>query len=470
MPKTSLGIQRTPGEVLAVGLRRSWSGRVVDQVVRLDLSPFPPELSDSAAPQPFPDAENVIAALPADQVFRREVDVPFRDLRKVEQAAPLEAEESLPVPLENLVCDVHVLERGETGSRALVAAAPIDNVQQLLSDLTDVGVEPSAVDVEALALANVAQLSLSNSGTSLVVDLSPHLCQCVVLEEGKPTSFHAFSAHGAGPDLVDELQLYLSRWAYAQGPAVVYLSGPEALVADTESWAEKLGRPVRQLPFPEKGLQIGSDVQISWPVWAVPLGLALRASGAKVPSRTNFLRGPLAPARGLISPRAVAIGAGAAAGVLLALWGACTWAELSFKDTQYKALQSAIKATLRSAIPDASDSGREVDQMRARVAEMEERDRTLASLADREVAPLRLLKDVSAKVPKDIEVEFRDLAIEEGKLRIEGATTSYEASERIKSAVMASSPRFVSAASEAKDGTKPGEILFKLTVTVGEKR
>ncbi|MBI5446896.1 MAG: pilus assembly protein PilM [Deltaproteobacteria bacterium] len=469
MPKTSLGIQRIHAEAVALRVRKTWKGRVVDEVVRVDLS-APPAEAGSPAPSRFPAAETVVAALPSDQVFRREVEVPFSDARRVEQAAPLEAEESLPIALENLVYDVHPLEKVDGRSRVLVAAAPLEKVAHLVSELKGLGLEPGAVDVEALALANVAQLCLPESGTTLLVDLSAQLCQCVLLEGGKPTSFHAFSARGAGPDLLEELALYLSRWDEEEGPEAIYLSGPEALIADPESWGEAAGRPVRQLPFPSRDLQIGASVQISWPVWAIPLGLALRGLGAKTPSRVNLLRGSLVPTRGFLSPRAVAIAAGVAAAVLLALWGAGTWAEISFKETQYRTLQDAIRETFRATVPDASGTGREVDQLRSLVAELEERDRTLAHLADRELAPLRVLKDLSAKVPKDIEVEFRDLSLEDGKLRIEGATTSYEATERIKTAVMASSPRFTAASSEAKDGTKPGEILFKLTVTVGEKR
>jgi general secretion pathway protein L len=468
MPKTSLGIQRTPGEAIAVRLQRKWKRKVVDQVVRLDLTPGPVGETPSPSGTALPSADTVVAALPSHQVFRRDVEVPFTDPRKVVQAAPLEAEESLPIPLENLVCDVHVLERGESRSRALAVAAPIEKVSQLLSDLKHLDVEPTVVDVEALALANAAQLSLTARTTGLLVDLSPHLSQCVLLEAGRPTSFHAFSARGATADLLEELALYLSLWPRAEGPEAVYLSGPEALVADLEAWSETLGRPVRQLPFPE-GVQVGPSVQMSWPAWAIPFGLALRGSGWKVPSQLNFLRGPLAPARGLLAPRTLAITAGAYAVGLVALWAGGTWAEISFKEAQHRALQAAIRDTLRATVPEASGSGREVDQMRSRVSELEERDRTLARLADRELSPLKILKDLSAKMPKDLDVEFRELAIEGDKVRIEGATTSYEASERIKAAIMASSARFVDAASEARDGTKPGEILFKLTITVGEK-
>jgi general secretion pathway protein L len=470
MPNASLGIQKAVDELIAVRLKRGWGGRVVDQVVRLSL---PGGTGDEGSPSLadlLPEAEAAVTALPADQVFRREVEVPFTDPRRVEQAAPLEAEESLPIPLEHLICQVHPLGRVEGGARALVAAAPVERASELLRDLRKLGIEPLAMDVEAMALATAAAPSLPKERV-LVLDLSSRLCQSVLLDQGAPVSFHAFSAKGTDPELLEELSLYLARWAAEpESPDAVYLSGPEALVTDLGEWSEALGRPVHLLPFPEHMLQVASSVQISWPLWAIPLGLALRASGARGPSRLNFLSGPLAPARDIVSPKRVAVTIAAYLAVLLLLWGAKTWSEVSFRESQYRALQASVRKVLSDTVPDPSPSTREVDQMRARVSELEERYRSLLNLSDREVSPLQILKDLSGRIPKDLEVEFRELAIEEGRIRIEGATTSYEASERVKAEVVASSPRFLAAASEAKDGVKPGEILFKLTVTVGERR
>jgi hypothetical protein len=80
-----------------------------------------------------------------------------------------------------------------------------------------------------------------------------------------------------------------------------------------------------------------------------------------------------------------------------------------------------------------------------------------------------MLRELSARIPRDVDVKFRELAIDRERLRIEGTTTSFSESERIKSLVAKAFPGFASVSSDAKDGDKAGEVLFTLTLTRARK-
>ncbi|MBE0617372.1 MAG: hypothetical protein IH608_05545, partial [Proteobacteria bacterium] len=256
MPKTVLGIQLGATSALVVHLKGGWKSSTVARVARVDLPRADPEeraavLLDAS----LPAAEAVITAVPADAAFPRLVELPFSDRSRVVQAAPLEAEESLPLPLEDLVCHVHILERRGSGTKALLVAAPAARVAALLGELAKAGLEPQILDVEALALASVARRSMPQGENAVVVDLAPGLCQAVALGTDGPWTFHAFSSTGADPALPGEVGAVLERWrADGFGADRAYLSGPGAASQDLAIWSESLGRPVEILPFPGEGL------------------------------------------------------------------------------------------------------------------------------------------------------------------------------------------------------------------------
>ncbi len=200
----------------------------------------------------------------------------------------------------------------------------------------------------------------------------------------------------------------------------------------------------------------------------MPLGFGLREVRRRIPARLNLLVGPRGAA-GEWAWKPLAVRVGIYGAICLALWGASVAAQLSYLRAQYDHLRSAVRQVFRETLPDVTNVVSEVDQMRARVQTLEERARILGSLVDREVSPLRILREISARIPRDLEVEFRDFQVEEGRVRIEGVTTSFDAIDRIK-AELATYPRFAEVAvSDAKTMAGKEKVLFKLAVALGKE-
>ncbi len=203
MPQSVIGLQIRPGRAVAVRVRGGWRGAVVEAV--LSSGTVPGATAEGLGPPVLPDLPPgpVVTGLPADRLFGRTVEVPFRDRSKAAQAAPLEAEDTLPVALEDLVYDVHVLERTPAGCRVFLAAALRRHADALVGVLEGAGVRPAALDAEPFALANVAHAA--GVVPCVVCDLSPDLVQVVWVGPSGPVRFQALSASGSGPEVLDEL-------------------------------------------------------------------------------------------------------------------------------------------------------------------------------------------------------------------------------------------------------------------------
>ncbi len=466
MPKTILGLQVCPTEAIAVHLRGGWKGAVVDAVLRFDLAEGDPWPASG-----LPVADAVVSALPADGAFSRRVTLPFADRAKAQRAAPLEAEESLPLPLEELSCHAHLLGREGGSTTALLAAAPEARVEGLVETLGAAGIRMHALDLEPLALVAVLRKARPAAPPCWIIDLSPRLCQAVTVAPGGPWAFHAFSGASDDPAFFGEVALWVAR----RDPAVptaelAYLSGPDAASQDLAAWSAVLGVPVEVLPLPAENLTVRSPPALPWPAWAIPLGLALREGYAKGASQVNLLQGRFAQAGDVGPWKRRAVTAGGYLAALAALWGAGVWAEVAHRNHQYEVLRASVREGFQRALPEVTTIVSEVDQMRARVEEFEGRAASLGSLVDRDLSPLNLLREFSARVPREIEVEFRDFTVEEGRVRVEGITTSFDAIDRIK-ADLAQYPRFASATvSDAKAGVERDKVLFKLAINLGKEK
>ena len=470
MPRTILGVVLARGEFTAVHLRGGWKGATVTRVEQITTHfGAVDELGSAVLAADLPRADAVISGLASDRAFSRIVELPFSDRAKVVRAAPLEAEETLPLPLEQSVYDVQVLGKTPGGAQAFLAAAGTQAVAELIGDLEACGLRPQGIDVAALGLSAVVRHAAPAEPWVAALDLGHDLHQALLLGPGGPRAFHALSGVDSGAELLAELGGVLGAWGERFAPpAVLYLSGAAALEQDLDAWNQHLGLPVQLLPLPTNVVTTSADGGLAWPAWAIPLGLALKEGYAKGASTINLLQGPFAPTRESGPWHRKAVTAGIYLTLLASLWGAAMWSQVAQKEAQYETLKTTVRTTFQQVLPGVR-AQLELEQMRNQVRELEERAESLGSLVDRELSPLSILREISARIPAELEVEFRDLTVEEGRVRIEGITTSFDAIDKIK-ADLVEYPRFATVVvSDAKAGVERDKVLFKLTITLGRE-
>jgi Tfp pilus assembly PilM family ATPase len=104
----------------------------------------------------LPGGTTVYLALPGDLLTLRVLDLPFADARKIDQVVGYEMEGQIIHELNDIMLDHRVLSArgaeasGEAGCRALVVAARIEEIRELLANLTADGAEPRTLYVAPL--------------------------------------------------------------------------------------------------------------------------------------------------------------------------------------------------------------------------------------------------------------------------------------------------------------------------------
>lgn len=131
--------------------------------------------------------KNVASTLPEDKVFTKVVTFPKLSEEELKSAIKWEAEQYVPIPLEEVSLDYQIVGEVKEGVvekiEVLLVAAPKKLVEKLLKVLKVAGLKPAALETEVLALAR--SLITPDSETILLVDLGARATDLAIVEAGQ---------------------------------------------------------------------------------------------------------------------------------------------------------------------------------------------------------------------------------------------------------------------------------------------
>lgn len=155
MAQRIVALELVGDRVRAAVAERTWNSfklaGLYDKVRADDETDLSGALSRLVAETGQPDI--LISAIPPNQVVKRLLELPFKDVRRLHQVVPFALEEHLPFPVDNgTVAFVRV---GRDGDHTLVLAAMVrkSELQHHLDLLKKAGLDPKTVTLAPLALA-----------------------------------------------------------------------------------------------------------------------------------------------------------------------------------------------------------------------------------------------------------------------------------------------------------------------------
>jgi type IV pilus assembly protein PilM len=173
-----------------VGYRRLPPGAVSHgEVADHDLLSY--EIKEFWASHSF-KGKAVYLGVANQKVVVRLLDFPRMSPEDLKSAIGFEAQDHIPMPIDEAVLDYVVLGPQEEGSdldRILIVAAQQDMISRYSSALRAAGLRPEGVDVKALSLLrSTLPLSLfDDEGAILLLDIGAEITSLVVSQSGTPT-------------------------------------------------------------------------------------------------------------------------------------------------------------------------------------------------------------------------------------------------------------------------------------------
>ncbi|MGB9911063.1 MAG: type IV pilus assembly protein PilM [Microgenomates group bacterium] len=155
--------------------------------------------------------KNVVSALSQDQVYTRLINLPPLSESELESALKWEAEQYVPLPLEEVILSHQVvgkkIEEGKEKIEVILAAAPTRLVEKLIKVLKTAGLTPVSLEMEIAAAAR--SVVYPEIKRAMLIDLGAKATDLAIIEEGKIALVHSLPTGGEALTRALEFELGL---------------------------------------------------------------------------------------------------------------------------------------------------------------------------------------------------------------------------------------------------------------------
>lgn len=145
-------------------------------------------------------SKSVHLALPESQVFTRVIEVPQLSKQELSSAIKWEAEQYIPLPLDQVTMDFSILrESKDTGTnmmQVLLVAAPKILLEKYVSYIEGAGLGVVSIETEIISASRAVSRSVSTVKTAMVVSLGAQTTDLAILRGGVIAFTRSISAGG----------------------------------------------------------------------------------------------------------------------------------------------------------------------------------------------------------------------------------------------------------------------------------
>lgn len=409
------------------------------------------------------DAE-IVASLNGRDISFRGIRLPITDIKKIEKAVSFEAEELLPFSPDELVIDYQAIEKTEKDTAIAIVAAKKEKIAGYLNTLIENGIDPKAIDITPSAISAIAAYYLDQKDTYTVIHIGSADADLAVFH-GKDIRFFRNIPLGEGWEREACNTLYIYQAINREEIRNIYMCGSREMdaILKKELFALCSIEPARI------DLSKGADIKIEGNgEYAKALGLALREADGKG-FKINLRKGELAykkkDAELKKRIRYTSLLAGIAVFLLILNFSVKYYTI----ESRYQGIAKEIRKAFKEVFPDAKNIVNEGQQMKAAVAETKKKLRLLGGRVKGDVTALDIFKEVTERMPAEHRVLLFEFNLEGDKIRLFGETTSFEAADKIKEALLKSSMFKEVAISDAKIGAEQNKVKFRINITLKEQ-
>lgn len=473
---------------------------------------------------PLPPDTAVMVAVPAHLMGYRFLELPFTNAKKIEQSMDFELENHIPLDLEKVWFDYHVLSTDKTTSRILVAYTMLDDFMSLLSLCEKNDLNPRRIggqEADLTLLAHVAMLP--QAGQYALIDFGHHKTSLVIFENKELRHIRTFSvgSHALTQKIAvalgvseaeaerlkcESLELYPSldgntplaavaskmirEWlvtirqslaAYTQSgesrrvEALYTLGGGSRLPGFHKVLSSELKMNVTTLDVlaftPHTLREPASMMPSCAPSLATALGALRRPKQIDINLRRGdyAYRGDIEGVEQGAKAVAVWVAAIVAAGILhysvsyMSLSGRVAQVHKQTTEILGKDLGATVKGKNFSLSSALSIVSGKIDELKKKIGDL--------AGDDAAPSPLAVLAEVSARMPKTddkFKVDIDSLNVTETLVKMDGRTTSFEAVDKIKQA-LSESPQFADIKADNVAKGLKDEVKFSLSLAFAKK-
>jgi Tfp pilus assembly PilM family ATPase/Tfp pilus assembly protein PilN len=469
MPGKILGLDINEDSVTAVQVKSGLKGYQVTACGRVMVNGHDgtEEALKELSQQIDLKSDTYFASISGEHISFRNLQMPFKEQKKIRQTLPFEIETVVPFTIEDLVVDFSMIDRAEQ-SKILAASVRKSYLIEYMAQLRTCGIDPQVMDIRCVP--TVARL-LKEEGTpdhGLFLEIGSKRNTMILFIKRRIVLVRTFASVGdalarsvtdggngdSASTMADQIEseveifctmvqntIHAFKWHNNQSihPEKIFFTGPGALY---EGMGNLLNRHL-DLPVEEINLRgnqkIGMDKDIA-PVWTAPLmdnalALALRDDGKA--QGFDFRKGEFEVKKQYIGVKKELKTWAIFLIIILAFLAADLGVEYYFVKKQYRMLEQNIMEVFRQTFPDVTRIVEPVQQMQIKINESKASAVSFPGMGtDQKV--LDLLKDISERVPSALDVHVTSMVVDPETVRIGGETDTFNTVDSLKNGLQTS--------------------------------
>jgi len=407
-------------------------------------------------------ADISIGSIPAENISYRNLQMPFRDTKKIRQAIVYTVETMVPFPIEDLIVDFTIVDQRDQ-SEILAAMVRRSYISHYLGSLQEHGVDPDLLDIRGVPVVlwllkqdgtpdDGLLLEMGSKRNTLVLFLNRHIGLIRTFPLGNSPVDQEIanekSEHHEGIQVAKRIESHLSSFCanvqttlHAFGcqnnkevrPERIFLTGVGSLYPNTEGILERfLSLPVERLNVAsEAGVRIDESIAQAWNPAIMDNALTLALRDNRQGLGFNFRRDEFEIRGRYFGLKKVIRNAFAFLVIILLLLSSNLGIEYYSLKKRYQILDERIMEIFRQTVPEVKRIVDPVQQMKVKINEMKTSDISLPGISGGQKV-LELLRDISLRISGSLDVKVLSMVIDPEIVHIKGETDSFNTVDIIK--------------------------------------
>ena len=481
MSRKILGLSIRHNTITATVVGTSIKGPTIDDFVHVPI-PDPSETDEGISLALADVAERIdiagcisIVSLPADLVSFRNIQVPFKEKKKIGQILSFELEPILPFPIDDLTIAFQTIKTVDPARPTDLLTAGIEtSVLNTYTDaLASVNIHPKTITIGGCALAACLARYMDTPGDWMVVDVSTRSTTvigvssgqiCVVRTLGSPVG-KSPDGQAIGKGIHQTLAGFEDLVNLDFTPEVLFLTGDGLNETDlVDELSGLFDLPVQKADlFHHGNLSAGSRITHSWNAVQMDNALALSLAEIEGIDSLNFRKGPFTDQNLWVVHRRRLIKTGILAAMVLVSAISYMIVDTVHIGRRISQLDQQILNTFKTTFPEVKTVRDPYLQMQVKLKEVKKKA-LISSDPGENIRAIDMLNQISRSIPDDLDVNLTRLVIGDGTVQITGDTSTFEVVEDIKNRIE-QAELFKKVTTTSANKEKSGNrIRFKLKV------
>ena len=470
MPGKILGLDITNHSITAVQVKSEFKGYQITACTRvmIDQNGGLDNALKGLFDQTDLKSDTCIASIPAEHVSFRNLQMPFKEPKKIRQTLPFEIETLVPFSIENLVVDFSIIDQSGQ-SEILAVSVKKDYISEYMGRMLNHGIDPEILDIRSVPIVSWLLRQQGTPDTGLFFEIDGKRNTMILYLKRQIALIRTFDLDGdpvaqSISDSTDdevpaltagEIEIYLKSFCTKVQHTLhafgwkskgvinlekIYFTGTVALYPETgEILSRFLDLPVEQVNLAgDKRIYMDGVVARAWnpALMDGALALAIREDHRKGRG-FNFRKDEFEVKKHYLGFKKEIRKVMVFLLLILSFLAVDMGVDYYLMKKRYRILHERITEVFRQTFPDVKKIVDPVQQMRVNIDEIKRSAVLLPGIKPNQRV-LEMLRDASRGISKSIDVRVTHLVIDPKTVRIRGETDSFNSVDNIKNSLESS--------------------------------